>query len=191
RPGRRDRRPGRDRPDVEGQRARGPRGDRKIHGAPGRQQGLPQAARDRGRRSGREAATRAELMRAESFDWDGSDPAALAGEIRALRPSRGGWGEPVEAIIAEVRTGGDRAVAEIEARVGDVALPADRVRQPDEALMSAAERLDPDLVAALEIAAANIHAVAEAQIADDQRVTLPQGQTVDLREAPVGSAGIY
>jgi histidinol dehydrogenase len=130
-------------------------------------------------------------MRVKTFDWDGSDPAALAAEIRRLQPPLGEVSEPVAAIIAEVREGGDRAVAEIEARVGDVALPAERVRLPDEALATAAERLDPGLVAALEIAAANIRAVAEAQVADDQRVTLPQGQTVDLRELPVGSAGIY
>jgi histidinol dehydrogenase len=130
-------------------------------------------------------------MRVQTFDWDGSDPAALAAEIRGLQPPLGEVSEPVAAIIAEVREGGDRAVAEIEARVGDVALPTDRVRLPDEALATAAARLDPDLVAALEIAAANIRAVAEAQVPGDQRVTLPQGQTVDLRELPVGSAGIY
>jgi histidinol dehydrogenase len=130
-------------------------------------------------------------MRVKTFDWDGSDPAALAAEIRALQPPLGEVSEPVATIIAEVRDGGDRAVAEIEARVGDVALPADRVRQADDAIASATERLDPELVAALETAAANIRAVAEAQIADDRRVTLPQGQTVELRAVPVGSAGIY
>ena len=130
-------------------------------------------------------------MRIKSFDWDGSDPAALAAEIRGLQPPLGEVSEPVASIIAEVRDGGDRAVAEIEARVGDVALPAERVRQPDDALASAAGRLDPELVAAHELAAANIRAVAEAQIADGRRVTLPQGQSVELRDVPVGSAGIY
>ena len=45
--------------------------------------------------------------------------------------------------------------------------------------------------AALETAAANIRAVAEAQLADEIRVELEQGQSVELREVPVGSAGIY
>jgi histidinol dehydrogenase len=47
------------------------------------------------------------------------------------------------------------------------------------------------LISALEAAAANIRAVAEAQLAEDRRVELSQGQSIELREVPVGSAGIY
>jgi histidinol dehydrogenase len=44
----------------------------------------------------------------------------------------------------------------------------------------------------MELAAANIRAVAEAQIpAETPSIELPQGQTVTVRELPVASAGIY
>ena len=65
------------------------------------------------------------------------------------------------------------------------------LRQPDEDVSAAASRLDSELLAALETAAANIRAVAEAQLADARRVKLAQGQSVELGEVPVGSAGIY
>jgi histidinol dehydrogenase len=130
-------------------------------------------------------------MRIQRFDWDGQDPRGLAAEIRALQPALGEVSEPVAEIIAAVRSDGDAAVAEIEARFGGRPVDPDAFRQPDETLRTAASRLDPDLTAALETAAANIRAMAEAQLADEQRVELPQGQSVELREVPVGSAGVY
>src|SRR3954454_8293790 len=130
-------------------------------------------------------------MRIERFDWDGADPEGLAVRIRALQPALGEVSEPVAGIIAEVRAGGDAAVAEIEARFDGDAVTPEALRQPEDALRSAASRLDPELVKALEMAAVNIRAVAEAQLAEDRELTLEQGQAVRLRGLPVGSAGIY
>jgi len=128
-------------------------------------------------------------MRLTSFDWDGGDPVGLAAQIRALQPQLGEVSETVAEIIAAVRERGDEAVAELEARFGG-ATPG-TLRQPDEAIGSAPARLDGELVSALETAAANIEAVAEAQLGDQDEVRLDQGQTVGLREVPFGSAGIY
>ena len=130
-------------------------------------------------------------MRIEHYEWAGDDPRGLAREIRALQPGLREVGEQVGEIIAEVRSGGDRAVVEIEARVGSGRIEPGEIRQPEEALRSASGRIDPELIAALETAAANIRAVAEAQLADDREVKLEQGQTVALREVPVGAAAIY
>jgi histidinol dehydrogenase len=130
-------------------------------------------------------------MRIQRFDWDGSDPRGLAAEIRALQPALGEVSEPVAEIIAEVRRGGDSALVEIEARFGEGPVDPDSLRQPDDAVSSAGSRLDADVISALQIAADNIRAVAEAQIADQQRVVLSQGQAIELREVPVASAGIY
>ncbi|MFL5906752.1 MAG: histidinol dehydrogenase [Solirubrobacterales bacterium] len=130
-------------------------------------------------------------MRIERFDWDGADPEGLAARIRALQPALGEVSEPVAGIIAEVRAGGDAAVAEIEARFDGGAVSPEALRQPEDALRSAVSRLDPELVKALETAAVNIRAVAEAQLAEDRELTLEQGQAIRLRELPVGSAGIY
>jgi histidinol dehydrogenase len=130
-------------------------------------------------------------MKISRFTWDGEHPRTLAGEIRGLQPALGEVADDVAAIIAEVRAGGDTAVAEIEARFGDVRPSPDDLRQPDESMRSAASRLDGELVSALELAAANIRAVAEAQVAGDRELALEQGQSVNLREVAVGSAGIY
>jgi histidinol dehydrogenase len=127
----------------------------------------------------------------ERYEWAGDDPGGLAKEIRALQPGLREVGEQVAEIIAEVRSGGDRAVADIEARVGTGRIGPAEIRQPEEALHSASARVDPELIAALETAAGNIRAVAEAQLGDDREVVLEQGQSVALREVPVGSAAIY
>ena len=50
--------------------------------------------------------------------------------------------------------------------------------------------LDP-LREALEVAIANVRAVAQAALDADQDVPLPQGQTVTVREIPVSRAAIY
>jgi histidinol dehydrogenase len=62
---------------------------------------------------------------------------------------------------------------------------------PDREIRAALERVDPETRSALETAAANIRAVAEAQLAEERGLRLEQGQSVELRDVPVGSAGIY
>ncbi|HMA28151.1 MAG: histidinol dehydrogenase [Solirubrobacterales bacterium] len=130
-------------------------------------------------------------MRIERFEWDGQDAVGLAKRIRAPRPALGEVSGPVAEIIAEIRSGGDSALAAIESRFGAGRTDPDAFRQSEEAVRGAPSRLAPELLGALETAAANIRAVAEAQLADQRRVELAQGQTVELREVPVGSAGIY
>jgi histidinol dehydrogenase len=51
--------------------------------------------------------------------------------------------------------------------------------------------LAPELRSAMEAAGANIRRVAEAQIGEERTVELAAGQSVKLREVPVGAAGIY
>jgi histidinol dehydrogenase len=130
-------------------------------------------------------------MRFKRFDWDGSEPVAIAEEIRALQPALGEVSESVGAIIEEVRSGGDEAVAAIESRFAGREIAPDSFRIPDDALGAAASRLEPDLVAALDTAAANIRAVADAQLAEDRNLKLRQGQSIELREVAVASAAIY
>jgi histidinol dehydrogenase len=130
-------------------------------------------------------------MRFERFDWDGSEPVAIAEEIRALQPALGEVSESVGAIIEEVRSGGDEAVAAIESRFAGREIAPDSFRVADDALGAAASRLEPDLVAALDTAAANIRTVAEAQLAEDRNLKLRQGQSIELREVAVASAAIY
>jgi histidinol dehydrogenase len=130
-------------------------------------------------------------MRIASFDWDGRDPAGLAAEIRSLQPPLGEVGETVAEVIAAVRARGDEAVAELEARFGGGAVDPRSLPIPDGEVRAALERLGSNERRALETAAANIRTVAEAQLADEQSLGLPQGQSVELREVPVGSAAVY
>ena len=122
-------------------------------------------------------------------EWDGSEPEALAAELRRLAPALDEVSDDVAAIIAEVERGGDRALLEICARLGDPAPSAIRVEP--ERVASIADRVDRELHEALQLAAANIRAVAEAQLVESRTVELPQGQSVELRDVPVGAAGVY
>lgn len=130
-------------------------------------------------------------MRIESFDWDGRDPLALARKIRGLQPSLGEVGETVAEIVAAVRERGDDAVAELEGRFGAGPVDPRMLPVPEAEVRSALERLDPEMRAALDTAAANIRAVGEAQLGEERRVELEQGHSVELREVPVGSAAVY
>ena len=130
-------------------------------------------------------------MRIASFDWDGTNPAGLAAEIRALQPPLGEVGETVAEIIAAIRERGDEALAELEARFGGAQVKPRDLPIADAEVRSALERLDSQERTAMETAAANIRAVAEAQLVDEQRLSLEQGQSVELREVPVGSAAVY
>jgi histidinol dehydrogenase len=130
-------------------------------------------------------------MKIEHFEWGGEDPRGLAKRIRALQPAMGEVSDPVRVIISAVREGGDDALADLEARFGEGDVDPDTIRQSVERVSSAASRIDPGLLEALEIAAENIRAVAEAQLAEEREVELKQGQSVELREVPVRSAGIY
>jgi histidinol dehydrogenase len=130
-------------------------------------------------------------MRLSRFDWDGTDPSGLAAEIRVLQPPLGEVEETVAEIIAAVRDRGDDAVAQLEARFGGGPVDPRTLPIPDAEIRSALERIDAEERTALETAAANIREVAEAQLVGEQRVELQQGQTVELRDVPVGSAAVY
>jgi histidinol dehydrogenase len=130
-------------------------------------------------------------MRIQIFDWDGRDPATLAAEIRGLQPGLGEVSGAVAEIIEAVRERGDDAIAEFEARFGEGPPDPRTLPVPIADVRSALERLDPQLRGAMETAAANIRAVADAQLANERRVRLEQGHDVEVREVPVGSAAVY
>ena len=117
-------------------------------------------------------------MRAERFAWR----RGLAAELRALVPGGASVAGDVEQIVAAVRSGGDAALRDFVARFDGYDGPL---------------RVEPgappegELRAGLEVAIANVRAVAEAGVSSDQLVELPQGHSVLLRELPVRRAAIY
>ena len=126
-------------------------------------------------------------MRIKRFGW--SDPAAVASEIRAWT-AEGVPEVDVEPIAREVIDGGDEALRRLGERFDGV-VPAS-LRVPESEIAEALESLEPETREALETAAVNIRAVAEAQLDDSpHKVELPQGHAVVLQDIAVASAGIY
>lgn len=127
-------------------------------------------------------------MRSRGFDWCG--PAATAAALR-------GWAaeEAPEVDVApigrEVREEGDAAVLRLTNRFDSPGASLESLRVDPDQAASALAVLEPELRAAMELAIANVRQVAEAQLGDQRTVDLPAGQSVKLREVPVGAAGIY
>jgi len=122
--------------------------------------------------------------------WDGSDAIALAAELRATAGDPAEISSDVAAVIEQVRREGDAALLDLSER-HDGARPAELWIVRSE-LEEAAESLEPSLREALETAAANIRAVAEAQLDPEPKVVeLPQGHEVVIRQVPVDKAVIY
>jgi histidinol dehydrogenase len=116
------------------------------------------------------------------------DPSAAAARVHALAPGAESVTETVREIVDDVRVHGDDALRRYVARFdrveGDLRVDADE-------LADALDALDPAVRAGLEVGIANVRAVAEADLGADAEVTLPQGQTVVLRDVPVRRAAIY
>ena len=136
-------------------------------------------------------------MKVRRFEWEGAAPTATAlrawaaesapaVDLAAIRDRvLGSGGKP--------RTPPEReaAVLELTNRFDATAQPLDALRVEPALASAALEDLEPELREALELAAANVRAVAEAQLGEERRVELPQGQEVTLREVAVSAAGIY
>jgi histidinol dehydrogenase len=128
-------------------------------------------------------------MRRRRFHWEGAEQTAAA--IRAWTAASAPKVD-VGPIEREVREGGDGAVLCMTARFDATEQAPKALRVDPGAGAEALAALDPDLRESLELAADNVRAVAEAQIATEpQAIELPQGQTVTVREVPVGAAGLY
>jgi histidinol dehydrogenase len=125
---------------------------------------------------------------AERLACDRAGAVELAARVRALVPPPASVAGEVEAIVAAVRERGDAAVVEVERRFGGGDQP---LRVAQEELDAALEALDPDVRAGLEVAIANVGAVAHAGLVEDRGVLLEQGQSITLREVPVRRAAVY
>ena len=100
------------------------------------------------------------------------DPAEVAARVRALAPDAASVAAAVAGIVANVRARGDAALSEYVERFDDVRGP---LRVGSDELQRALEDLDADVRAGLEVAIANVHAVAVAGRDDEREVLLPAG----------------
>jgi len=127
-------------------------------------------------------------MRSRGFDWQG--PKATAAALRAWAAEAAPEVD-VAPIGREVREEGDAAVLRLTNRFDSPGASLDSLRVDPEQAASALAVLDPELRTAMELAIANVRRVAEAQLGEERTVDLPAGQSVRLREVPVGAAGVY
>ncbi len=119
------------------------------------------------------------------------DAAKLAARLRGLVPGGGSVAGEVAEIIAAVREGGERAVLDYTRRFDTAGAEAPPLLVSQEELDRAITELPLELVAGLQVAIANVARVAEAGVGHESTVELSQGQTLRLREIPVGSAAVY
>jgi histidinol dehydrogenase len=116
------------------------------------------------------------------------DPEDVVARIRAMVPAGASVRDDVMAIVDAVRNKGDGPLAQHAARLDGVEPP---LRVAPNELDAAAAGLRTDLRAGIEVAMANIAAVAGASLGDDADLRLPQGQRIVVRELPVRRAAIY
>ena len=132
-------------------------------------------------------------MRARHFTLESRD----AGDIGALAEAMRGLVEPPHAVTAavaeiltQVRRQGDSAVHELTRRWDSKAAPAD-FRVPADQIAAAPREIDREVRVGLDAAIANVERLAQAEVAGDLTVEMPQGQSVTIRELPVRRVGAY
>jgi histidinol dehydrogenase len=114
--------------------------------------------------------------------------------VQSLRPTSASAASvpaDVERILVEVRRRGDDALVEQARAFGSPEFTHDRIRVTPVSLGNALGRIPGELRRAIELAADQVRAVAEAQRPTDRTVTLDHGQRVTIRAVPVDSAGCY
>jgi histidinol dehydrogenase len=127
-------------------------------------------------------------MRTRRFIWEGALETAAA--LRAWATSTAPAVD-VEPIEREVRGDGDGALLRLTAKFDAPGATLESLQVDPADAEAALAVLDPELRAALEVAADNVREVAEASSAAELEIKLPAGQRVTSREVPVGAAGIY
>jgi len=107
------------------------------------------------------------------------------------RPSKEGaeWTAAVEAILREVREGGDGALRRLTRRFDGVAL--EELRVPREEIQSAAEALPVELMEAIGEALANLRRFHAAQIQPRMEVETMPGVRCWRKSVPIERVGLY
>ena len=97
----------------------------------------------------------------------------------------------VTGIIADVRKRGDAALIDYTHRFDNVLLTADKLRVTTAEVDAACERVAPDLLAALDLAATRIEAFHRAQLPVDLQMHDDAGVTMGMRWTPLDAVGLY
>ncbi len=127
-------------------------------------------------------------MKVRRFDWEGAAQTAAALRSWAAESAPAVDVRPIE---REVIDGGDATLLQLTALYDATERAPTALRVEAGEAEAALAAVEPALREAMEMAATNVRAVAEAQIGSEARLELPQGQNVTVREVAVGAAGIY
>jgi histidinol dehydrogenase len=131
-------------------------------------------------------------VRSKWFEWDGAGETAEQIRLWTAGATERPKEEEVRELAPDAGAYDDARLLELTNRFDSTEVPRNEVGVQTSAADEALAALDPGLRESLELAAANIRVVAEAQSSQVQRVSpLPGGQSVALREVAVDSAGIY
>ncbi len=121
--------------------------------------------------------------------------ATFAEQLERLLATRAaaeeGVREAVAGIIADVRRRGDAALMELTARLDGFDAEEEGLAISREQLQQATRRIDPDLLAALKLAAERIRAYHERQLPEDELFTDAAGARLGHRFTAVDAAGLY
>jgi histidinol dehydrogenase len=130
-------------------------------------------------------------VKTRRFEWEG--PLATAREVRLWAIEA--WPEVSVSEIEREFNGAenkDELILELTSRFDATDVQPESLRVEEAERVEALSKIDSDLRRSMELAVANIRTVAEAQMDTAARhVELPQGQSVTIREVPLGAAGIY
>jgi len=99
--------------------------------------------------------------------------------------------QAVAAIIAAVRVDGDAALLRYTAQFDRLTLTPERLRISDAEIEAATRSIPPDLMAALDLAAARIEAFHRLQVPRDLETHDAAGLTLGMRWMPLDAVGLY
>ena len=94
-------------------------------------------------------------------------------------------------ILQEVRRDGDAAVRELTERFDHAELGPEQLQVDPRELEGSLGSLEPEVLAALRTAIANVRAMVAAQLRDPVVVELDAGQRIEVAEVAVRRAAIY
>ncbi len=124
---------------------------------------------------------------ARAPDFEARFAALLAGK----RETSVDVADAVAAILAEVRADGDAALIRLTAKFDRLELTPETLRVTDAEIAAAEAECDPELLAALDLAADRIARFHEKQMPQDLAYTDAVGARLGLRWSAVDAAGLY
>jgi histidinol dehydrogenase len=133
------------------------------------------------------------VLELRRLDLSANDPTSIAERTALIR--RGAVPdqavrEGARATVSAVRSGGDAAVREANARVGG-GRPDGRLVLDRSELVAARDALEPSVRAALEQAIAHVEAFARTQLPATSRTVITTGIEIERRWVPLSSVGCY